>query len=93
MIKRLVEMLIFNKMATFQESRFLLKNLLFRTAQIMEIISRNLIPYINDTYISEGRVKFEVNCSSHFGEIFLTEFENGVSRKTHLKFCEPITLS
>lgn len=36
--------------------------------------------------------KFHVDRLSRFGEIFLTDTENGVWRKTRLKFWEPITL-
>ena len=34
--------------------------------------------------------KFQVDRSSRFGEIFLNVFENSVSKKTLLKFWEPI---
>ena len=46
---------------------------------------------IDEKYNKEGRMKISSRPNS-FCEIFLTDFENNVSRKTSLKFCEPIIL-
>lgn len=72
-------------------NKYFLFTIHFKVTLKIEIIIRNMIPWsLPDKYIY--LIKSCANFKSYFKQIFLTDSENYVSKKTRLKFYQPITI-